>query len=249
MDRLGPTAIAVGVIVLAATGVAAATRLERPWLQAWAVLRAVVQLGLLSLVLAGVVRSIALTIALILVGIGVAAWTAAGRAGLPRIRALQLAPLLAVAVAVPVAIVFLVGALPFSARFLLAMGGILTGNAMTAASLTGRTLARDLVAQRDEVEGWLALGAPMRRATRQVVRAAASTALLPGTDQTRTTGLVALPGAFVGAVFGGASILDAARFQVVVLAAILLVGVVVATAVGRLLADPGTLPVDAARLR
>ena len=38
-------------------------------------------------------------------------------------------------------------------------------------------------------------------------------ALIPTTDQTRTTGLVTLPGAFVGAIFGGVSPLEAGRFQ------------------------------------
>lgn len=41
------------------------------------------------------------------------------------------------------------------------------------------------------------------------------------TDQTKTTGLVTLPGAFVGAIFGGVSPLEAGRFQIVVLAAIM----------------------------
>lgn len=245
MERTLATVVAVGLLVALTTGVAAGARLERPWLQAWAVLRAVVQLGLLALVLSGVVRSMALTVALVLVGVVVAAWTATGRVGLPRRWTVVLAPLLAVAVAVPVLVVLLVGALPASPRYVLAVGGILVGNAMTAASLTGRTLRRSIVVNRDEIEGWLALGAPMRRATSRLVRDAASTAILPGTDQTRTTGLVALPGAFVGAVFGGASVLDAARFQVVVLAAILLVGASVAVAVGRILGAPRELPVAA----
>lgn len=37
-----------------------------------------------------------------------------------------------------------------------------------------------------------------------IVRPAASDALLPGLDQTRTVGLVTLPGAFVGMLLGGA---------------------------------------------
>ncbi len=46
--------------------------------------------------------------------------------------------------------------------------------------------------------------------------------------------------------FGGASVLDAARFQVLVLAAILLVGVVVAVGLGAALGAPRTLPVEEA---
>lgn len=245
MDQSVSTIVAVAIIVATTAGVARAAGLEHPWLQPWAILRAVVQLGLLSLVLAGVVRSIALTVALLLVGAVAAAWTAAGRMGLPRRWTLVLVPLLAGAAALPVAVVLAVGALPFSPRYLLAIGGILVGNAMTAASLTGRTLRGSLVTHRDEIEGWLALGATPRQATSRLVRLAASTAILPGTDQTRTTGLVSLPGAFVGALFGGASVLDAARFQVVVLAAILLTGVLVAVTIGALLGAPRRIPESA----
>ena len=48
------------------------------------------------------------------------------------------------------------------------------------------------------------------------------------TDQTKTTGLVTLPGAFVGAIFGGVSPLEAGRFQIVVLASIMAAGSITA---------------------
>ncbi|RPA16552.1 hypothetical protein EGT56_00030 [Arachnia propionica] len=41
--------------------------------------------------------------------------------------------------------------------------------------------------------------------------------LLPNLDQTRNTGLVTLPGAFIGALFGGASPVEAAMFQLTML--------------------------------
>ncbi len=236
------TVVAVAFVVAATAAVARAAGLERPWLQPWAVLRAVMQLGLLSLVLVGVVRSITLTVALLLIGVVAAAWTATGRMDLPRRWTVVLAPVLAAATALPVVVVLASGALPSSPTYLLAIGGILVGNAMTAASLTGRTLRSAIVTHRDEIEGWLALGATPRRATNRLVRLAASTAILPATDQTRTTGLVALPGAFVGALFGGASVLDAARFQVLVLAGILLTGVLVAVTIGAILGAPRQIP-------
>lgn len=249
MSPLAATVLAVALIVAATAAIAVAARLERPGLQAWAVLRALVQLGILSLVLTGIVRSLALTLGLLVVGVAAASWTAAGRTGLPRAFALRLAPIIAVAVAAPVTLVMATGALPATPRYLLATGGILVGNAMTATSLTGRTLRSDLVTHRDEVEAWLSVGATPRQATRRLTRLAASTAILPATDQTRTTGLVALPGAFVGALFGGASVVDAARFQLIVLASILLVGVVVAVSVSTLLGAPQQVPTEPPRFR
>jgi putative ABC transport system permease protein len=61
-------------------------------------------------------------------------------------------------------------------------------------------------------------------------------------DQTRTTGLVTLPGAFVGALFGGASPLQAARFQLVVLVGLLVAESVAAVVLLRPLADVPALP-------
>ena len=57
--------------------------------------------------------------------------------------------------------------------------------------------------------------------------------LIPATDQTKTTGLVTLPGAFVGAIFGGLSPLEAGRFQIVVLASIMAAAAITAVVVAR----------------
>ncbi len=61
--------------------------------------------------------------------------------------------------------------------------------------------------------------------------------LIPSIDQTKATGLVTLPGAFVGALMGGASPAQAAQFQLVVLAGIMLAmtitGLVVTAIIGR----------------
>ena len=76
---------------------------------------------------------------------------------------------------------------------------------MTASTLAGRRFLAELQARRAEVEGKLALGATMRQATADLVTVAVTEALVPALDQTRTTGLVTLPGAFVGALFGGAT--------------------------------------------
>jgi putative ABC transport system permease protein len=53
------------------------------------------------------------------------------------------------------------------------------------------------------------------------VRPAAAQALLPAIDQTRTVGLVTLPGAFVGVLLGGGGPVRAGVAQVLVLVALL----------------------------
>lgn len=118
------------------------------------------------------------------------------------------------------------------------------GGTMTGAILAGRNLLAGLRARREEVEAWLALGATARQAVRDVARTAAGEALVPALDQTRTTGLVTLPGAFIGALLGGASPVQAARFQLVVLAALLAAQAVVSVMVCHLLGAPSPLPAD-----
>lgn len=61
-----------------------------------------------------------------------------------------------------------------------------------------------------------------RDARVEVVRPTANDALLPGLDQTRTVGLVTLPGAFVGVLLASGSALQAGAVQILVLAGLLL---------------------------
>ena len=97
-------------------------------------------------------------------------------------------------------IIFLTGAIEFSPRYALAIGGIVIGNAMTIATLAGTRFTEATRDHWDEVEGWLALGATRRRSTLDIARNAVYSSLIPSVDQTKTTGLVTLPGAFVGAI-------------------------------------------------
>ncbi|MFF2270294.1 ABC transporter permease [Cellulosimicrobium cellulans] len=246
MDPIRTTA-AVMVVTAITTAVVTGLRLEHPWLQPWAVLRATVQLGVLSLVLGGVITNLAWTSAFLALMVAAACATVHGRLrGTGRSSVLRITAALVPSAAVPVGVVFALGALPTEPRYLLAIGGIVVGGAMTAATLMGRALFSSFVASRGEIEAWLALGATPRRAARDATRAAASMALVPATDQTRTTGLVTLPGAFVGAVFAGSSPLDAAQFQVIVLAGVLCTGALTVMLFTWFFGAPTTLSTPAA---
>jgi len=237
-----PTALAV--VVLTALAVATLTvvgvRLRRGVLVA--VLRAVLRLTVVALVLRGVL-TVPLAVVLVLgVMLTTAGWKAGRRvAVLP--GALRAAVLSCAAGTFPVLlVVFAVGALPLQGRYVVAVAGIVIGGTMTASTLAGRRFVAGMVDRRDEVEGWLALGATPRRAVRDIARMATAEASLPAVDQTRTTGLVTLPGAFVGALVGGASPAGATRFQVVVLAGLRAAGSVAPATLLHLLGDPRTLP-------
>ena len=219
----------VGVVVLTLAGV------PQRFAPASAVLRGALQLAAIGAVLSGVITSAFWVGLALLVMFSVAVGTSTRRIEWNRRHLLQVASAIAAGVAVALVTVFAVGAVAFTPRYLLALGGIVIGNAMAITTLTARRFLQAADEHWDEVEGWLALGAGPRAATRRIARAAIQTALVPTIDQTRTTGLVTLPGAFVGAVFGGLSPLEAGRFQVVVLAAILAAGAVASALIARFL--------------
>ena len=202
-----------------------------------AVARGALQLGVVALVLRGALEYPALVVLVVLVMLGAVAVTSGRRLGGGR-RVLDVLLCAAAGVAIPLTALLGSGALGRTALLTVAFAGILLGGTMTACTLTGRRL-RALVTDRwDEVEGALALGATERQAmaffTGEVVREAT----VPVLDQTRTTGLVTLPGAFVGALAGGASPADAAKFQIAVLAGILCAQAVASALLVRRLAVP-----------
>jgi putative ABC transport system permease protein len=236
------TLVGVLVLVAVATAVLLVSRAPSPWSPALAVLRGTLQLAAISLVLSGIIHDPVWIALALLVMFSVASWTATRRLGPLRTMYVPVATSMAAGIVLSLGIVFVTGAIEFSPRYVLAIGGIVVGNTMTIATLSGRRFVELVDDRWEEVEGWLALGATPRRATADLVRRAVHAAMVPTTDQTRTTGLVTLPGAFVGAVFGGVSPLEAGRFQIVVLAAIIAAGAVVAVAVTTWLGPVRTRP-------
>ncbi|UIJ34268.1 ABC transporter permease [Allobranchiibius sp. GilTou73] len=204
--------------------------------------RAVVQLALIALALRGVFAAPITVIAVIAVMFTVACWTA-GRRLRGQLNAMR-AVVASIGAGVSVAVAIIVGmpTLTRDVRTLVAVCGIVIGGAMTVATLTGRRFARGLHDRRDEVEAWLSIGATPRQAARDVARTSVYEALVPALDQTRTVGLVTLPGAFVGALLGGASAESAARFQIVVLVGLLCAQSITATLLAWLIGAPQVLP-------
>lgn len=210
-----------------------------------AVVRGGVQLAFVGVALRGVLAAPVSLIAVFAVMLGTASYTASGRLkGLPSRRPLWQVALFATVVGagVVLAVVFAIPVLTRSVRYAIAFGGITIGGTMTGTGLTGRLLLRGMQSRRAEIEGMLALGATNRQSVLTVARDALSEALLPALDQTRTVGLVTLPGAFIGALLGGASPALAARFQIVVLVGLLAAQTVAGAVVIRLLGAPAVIP-------
>ena len=187
-----------------------------------AALRACLQLGLVGLLIAAVLDSWALTLGFITVMLSVASLTAGRRLAGQGAWWAAAAPV--VLGAAPVAGgLMLSGLIPRQPIAVVPIVGILIGGAMTATTLAGRRSLDALRTRHGEYEAGLSIGLPPRDSALLVAREDAALALVPGLDQTRTVGLVTLPGAFVGMLLGGASPLQAAAVQLVVLVALLLV--------------------------
>jgi putative ABC transport system permease protein len=139
-------------------------------------------------------------------------------------------------------LILLSTAVPVVPIAILPVAGILVGNAMTATTLAGRRATEELTDQRGAYEAALSIGLTRREGVSLVARPAAALALVPGMDQTRTVGLVTLPGAFIGVLLGGGSPLEAGAAQVLVLVALMLVQTL-AVAVTVELISAGLLPV------
>src|SRR3954447_9001476 len=209
------------------------------WFPLWALLRAGVQLAVIALLLRGILAVPATVAAFVVLMASTASWTAAHRlAELWHGRRAAVTGVLVGALASLTAI-FGLGLVDLQVRYVVAVGGIVIGNAMSAATLSGRNFLRSARARGAagargaEVEAWLSWGPTPSRPHEAVGQEAVRESMLPNLDQTKSTGLVTLPGAFVGALFGGASPGQAAQFQLVVLAGIALASLVTGVTVTR----------------
>jgi putative ABC transport system permease protein len=227
--NLGP-GLVVALVALTALAAAAGrlSGLEQQRPVGIAAMRATVQLAAVSAVLVAVIRSLALSTLFVALMLSVAAVTSAARVTGRSLRDPGAARRVAatgtaiVAGAAPVvALVLASGSVPLRGEAVIPIAGIVIGGAMTATSLAGRRLRDELRQRAGEVDAALALGFLPRDAVLEVARPVAATALVPALDQTRTVGLVTLPGAFVGVLLGGGSALEAGAAQLLVLVGLL----------------------------
>jgi putative ABC transport system permease protein len=212
-----------------------------------AALRAAVQLTVVGLLIALVFRVPALAIVFVVVMVLTAAVTSGSRLrALPGSRRIAVAAIAGPALGAT-AVLLAVGAFAATPRASIPTAGILIGGAMVATTLTGRRLIEGLAQSADEIETRLALGDRARDALAPLTRSAITGALVPVIDQTRSAGLVTLPGTFVGLVLGGASPETAARVQLTVLLALLLVQLLSALLTAELVTRAATLPGERVR--
>ncbi len=120
-------------------------------------------------------------------------------------------------------------------RYLVPVGGMVIGNAMTASAVALNRLGDEVGESRAMIEATLSLGASAQEAAAPIVRRALSSGMIPLIDSTKTTGLIFFPGTMVGMLLAGADPTDAVRLQLILLYSLLgsvAISALVATTLG-----------------
>lgn len=235
--------LAIALVLLVALAVAATTlgRVPLGRQQIVAAVRAVAQLAAVSGIITVAVQTLWGAGAFALVMFAVAVWTTTGRVGVRDCWPWTALALL-VGILPVLTIVFATGASPVNGVTLVALGGIVTGNMMTAHTLVGRRVFQELEATQGQYEAALAIGLPRSDAIGLLIERVLPEALIPNLDQTRTVGLVTLPGAFIGVLLGGGSPVQAGAAQLLVLLGIMAGQAVTVVTTGRLVRAGRILP-------
>ena len=202
-----------------------------------AVVRSFVQLTAVGYVIQAIFDSDSLWLVALLLAVmvGFGAFTARGRArGVPGALPVLFVALAGAAV-VTLGLVLALQIFEPTPRYLVPVGGMVIGNAMTAAAVSLNRLGDEMRGQAPEIEATLALGATARQAAAGLVRRSLRSGLIPLVDSTKTTGVVFFPGTMVGMLVAGADPLDAVRLQLILLWTLLgsvALSAVVATTLG-----------------
>lgn len=208
-----------------------------------AAVRAGVQLAVVALFIAAVLSRSWASALFALLMFAVATGTAARRVGAARSWP-WVALALAGGVAPVLALVFGSGVIPLNGAGIVPIAGIIIGGTMTALSLTGRRAFSALRQDRGLVEAALALGMQQHPAILEVIGRHSPEAMTPVLDQTRTVGLVTLPGAFVGVLLGGGTAIEAGTAQLLVLVGLLAAQTLTVVLTQQLIAADRIMPAD-----
>jgi len=205
--------------------------------------RALVQLSVVALLIKVVIDDLALSSAFVGLMFAMATVTTSRRTG-----ATGAWPWAALAIAAGVgpvlAIILISGAVPLEGIAIIPVAGIVIGNAMTANTLLGRRAYPALREEHQLYEAALALAMKPAHGIHEIIHRRSGDALLPGLDQVSTTGVVTLPGAFIGVMLGGGTPVQAATAQALVLFGIMAAQTVTIAVAERLVTARKLLPHD-----
>jgi putative ABC transport system permease protein len=215
---LGEVAASLALVALAAA-VSLWRRAELERDLAVAVIRSFLQLTAVGYVIQAIFDSDSLWLVVLLLSVMVAfgSFTARSRARAVPGALVPIALALGTAALVTLGLVLALGIFDPRPRYLVPVGGMVIGNAMTAAAVSLNRLGDEMRDSAGRIEATLALGATSWEAARPAVTRSLRSGMITLIDSTKTTGVVFFPGTMVGMLLAGARPLDAVRLQLILL--------------------------------
>lgn len=105
----------------------------------------------------------------------------------------------------------------YEPQYLIPLAGIVLGNSMNGAAITGERLVNTISSSRIEIETHLSLGATPQQAVTNYRKEAIRAGLIPTLNQMMVVGVVTLPGMITGQLLSGIDPLDAASYQILIM--------------------------------
>lgn len=188
-----------------------------------ATVRSFIQLTAIGYVIAFIFEQsgLAFAVTLLVVMVAFGALTASSRAAeVPNVLT-PLVAALTLAGGSTLALLVGLGVFEAEARYLVPVGGMVIGNAMTSAAVSLDRLGSEIGRSRNLIEAALILGATSTQAVRPILRRSLRAGMIALIDSTKTTGLIFFPGTMVGMLLAGAEPVDAVRLQLILLYSLL----------------------------
>jgi len=105
----------------------------------------------------------------------------------------------------------------YDPRFAIPLLGMILGNTMTGISVAMNSFSTYIIKDSYAIEARLALGATRFEALSVPIRSAIKNGLIPLINMMATAGVVSIPGLMTGQLLAGASPIEAAKYQILVL--------------------------------
>lgn len=113
-----------------------------------------------------------------------------------------------------------VGESIFNAQYVIPIGGMIMGNAMTGVSLGVKSFRESFDGQKSKINALLNVGVEPKKILLPFVNQAVETALLPTLNSMLGMGIVALPGMMTGQILSGTAPTTAIFYQIAIMIAI-----------------------------
>ncbi|MEG1621067.1 MAG: ABC transporter permease, partial [Oscillospiraceae bacterium] len=117
-------------------------------------------------------------------------------------------------------ICIIVGESIFNPQYVIPIGGMVMGNAMTGTTLGVKTFKESFSGQRNKIDALLNIGVTPQKILLPFVNQAIETAILPTLNTMVGMGIVALPGMMTGQILSGTLPTTAILYQIAIMIAI-----------------------------